>query len=87
MDDKQLLTLINGTTDIISQSGRQYLMLVDGFGESGNQTQVIAALKNSKDLDKKFIMLMQSAVYNSKDIDFKTLLKHITKEAKKRNLI
>ncbi|MBR4904481.1 MAG: hypothetical protein IKZ53_07395 [Selenomonadaceae bacterium] len=87
MDDKQILTLINGTTDILSQGGREYLMLIDGFGESGNQTQVVAALKNSKDLDKKFIMLMQSAVYNSNDIDFKTLYKRITKEAKKRNLI
>ena len=89
MTDKQMFTLIKAVTDIVNQDKREILMLINGFGEKGDNTNVVASLNkniDAKNLAQKFIMLMQSSA-NLSGIDFDKLLAQINEEAFQRGLV
>ena len=89
MNDKQIFTLMKSLTDVVSEDGREILMLVTGFGEDHKSTNVYASLNkkiDSKDLAKKFAMLLQSSASLAK-IDFALLMNEVNKEVESRGLI
>lgn len=89
MTDKQMFTLMKAVTDIVNQDKREILMLINGFGEKNDNTNVVASLSKSidaKNLAQKFIMLMQSSA-NLSGIDFDKLLAQINEEAFQRGLV
>ncbi|MBR4904482.1 MAG: hypothetical protein IKZ53_07400 [Selenomonadaceae bacterium] len=89
MTDKQMFTLMKAVTDIVNQDKREILMLINGFGEKGDNTNVVASLNkniDAKNLAQKFIMLMQSSA-NLSGIDFDKLLAQINEEAFQRGLV
>ena len=84
-----MFTLIKAVTDIVNQDKREILMLINGFGEKGDNTNVVASLNkniDAKNLAQKFIMLMQSSA-NLSGIDFDKLLAQINEEAFQRGLV
>ena len=89
MTDKQMFTLMKAVTDIVNQDNREILMLINGFGEKNDNTNVVASLSKSidaKNLAQKFIMMMQSSA-NLSGIDFDKLLAQINEEAFQRGLV
>lgn len=89
MTDKQMFTLMKAVTDIVNQDNREILMLINGFGEKKDNTNVVASLSkriDAKNLAQKFVMLMQSSA-NLSGIDFDKLLAQINEEAFQRGLV
>ena len=89
MTDKQMFTLMKAVTDIVNQDKREILMLINGFGEKKDNTNVVASLSkriDAKNLAQKFVMLMQSSA-NLSGIDFDKLLAQINEEAFQRGLV
>ena len=89
MTDKQMFTLMKAVTDIVNQDIREILMLINGFGEKKDNTNVVASLSkriDAKNLAQKFVMLMQSSA-NLSGIDFDKLLAQINEEAFQRGLV
>lgn len=89
MTDKQMFTLMKAVTDIVNQDKREILMLINGFGEKKDNTNVVASLSkriDAKNLAQKFVMLMQSSA-NLSGIDFNKLLAQINEEAFQRGLV
>lgn len=88
MNDKQTFTMMKALTDMVSEDGREILMLVTGFGEDKKAANVYASLSkkiDSKDLAKKITMMIQSASSLTK-IDFALLMNEVNKEIERRGL-